>query len=76
MVASLGTITHLAGETGKWIFGIGLVLVAVALAAIVVLFVGSFVWFFGAALWSERVWFALIGAGIVVALAWAAIKSD
>jgi len=70
----MSTITHAAGETGKWIFGIAVILLAVAIAAIVVLFVGAFAWFFLAALWGMRVWFALIGAGLLVALAWAWIR--
>jgi hypothetical protein len=63
----MSTLTHAAGETGKWIFGIGVLLVALAVLAVVVLFLGAFAWFFVAALWGMRLWFALIGAGLLVA---------
>lgn len=45
-----------------------------ALAALVVVFVGAFVWFFAVALVGEWKLWALVGALAVVALVWASIR--
>lgn len=71
----MSTITHVAGEAGKWALALVLLLAVVAVAAVVVLFVGALVWALPGALWGERLWFAAAAALVPVALAWAWIKN-